>query len=90
MKQESTLNFLCGKYKSFVGLLFLPLIFFSLLFPGLTQAQCSAGYSQVVLDWDNLDYFAYTGNYTSGYLSSNTVAQNQNFYFWYTACYYYQ
>src|ERR1700712_793242 len=45
--------------------------------------QCPAGYNQVVLNWDYLDYFTYTGNYTSanGYLSSNALVKTQTFSF---------
>jgi len=48
-----------------------------------TNAQCPAGYNQVTLNWDDLDYFTYTGNYTSanGYLSSNALSRTQNFAF---------
>ena len=48
-----------------------------------TNAQCPAGFNQVTLNWDYLDYFPYSGNYTSGngYLSSNTLARTQNFAF---------
>ncbi len=45
------------------------------------NAQCIAGYNQVTLDWDYLDYFSYTGMYASGYLGSNAAAQTQNFSF---------
>lgn len=45
--------------------------------------QCPSGYNQVVLNWDYLDYFTYTGNYTSanGYLSSNALVKTQTFSF---------
>jgi hypothetical protein len=48
-----------------------------------TQAQCGAGTQQAILNWDYLDYFTYTGWYTSanGYLQSNAAAQTQNFAF---------
>ncbi len=54
-----------------------------LAFPGMLRAQCAAGYSQATLNWDYLDYFVYTGNYTSanGYLPSNALSQTQNFAF---------
>src|SRR5437762_6665974 len=46
-------------------------------------SQCPTGYTQAVLNWDYLDFFVYTGNYTSanGYLSSNAQSQTQNFAF---------
>jgi hypothetical protein len=46
-------------------------------------SQCPAGYNQAILNWDYLDFFTYTGNYTSanGYLSSNALSQTQNFAF---------
>jgi hypothetical protein len=49
------------------------------------KAQCTAGYSQVTLNWDNLDYFAYTGYYVAGapgyYLSGTGDVTTQNFAF---------
>jgi GEVED domain/Secretion system C-terminal sorting domain len=55
----------------------------AILLPFAGTAQCGAGYNQVTLDWDNLDYFSYTGNYVSGsgYLTSNSQAQTQYFAF---------
>ncbi|MBS1567500.1 MAG: T9SS type A sorting domain-containing protein [Bacteroidetes bacterium] len=45
--------------------------------------QCTAGYNQVTLNWDYLDFLIYTANYTSGngYLSGVGVAQTQYFAF---------
>lgn len=55
----------------------------SFLMPLTGKAQCIAGYNQTTLNWDYLDYFSYTGNYTSanGYLGSNAAAQTQIFAF---------
>lgn len=46
-------------------------------------SQCTAGFNQVTLNWDYLDYFPYNGNYTSAssYLASNTWTRTQNFAF---------
>ncbi len=66
------------------GIVVLPiLLIVSFLTPLTGNAQCIAGYSQVTLNWDYLDYFSYTGNYTSpnGYLASNAAAQTQIFSF---------
>lgn len=55
-----------------------------LLLPGNADAQCIAGYNQVTLNWDALDYFSYTstGNYvTNNYLTNISQAQNQYFAF---------
>lgn len=58
-----------------------------LLIPALSSfygyTQCAAGYNQVTLNWNYLDYLIYTGNYTSGngYLSSIAEARSQNFAF---------
>lgn len=51
--------------------------------PLRSLSQCGTGYNQVTLNWDYLDFFPYTGNYTSGngYLPSNTYARTQNFAF---------
>ena len=75
-------------YGSFNGRAFLrlavmvPILFAaSFLVPLSGRAQCIAGYSQVTLDWDYLDYFSYTGTYSSGYLSNNSAAQTQYFSF---------
>ena len=59
------------------------LLLMSLLSPVTSKAQCIAGYSQVTLNWDYLDYFSYSGNYTSanGYLGSVAAAQTQIFSF---------
>ena len=48
-----------------------------------TKAQCPAGTQQAILNWDFLDYFSYTANYTTanGYLSSNALSRTQNFAF---------
>ncbi len=63
---------------------------FSMLLVGLIlmntshlKAQCTAGYTQASLNWDLLDYFVYSGNYTSsqGYLASNAAARTQHFAF---------
>ena len=53
------------------------------LFSNYSQAQCPAGTQQAILNWDYLDYFTYTGNYTSGngYLPSNALSATQNFAF---------
>jgi hypothetical protein len=49
------------------------------------EAQCTTGYNQVTLNWDNLDYFAYTGYYVAGtpgyYLSGTGDVTTQNFAF---------
>ncbi len=47
------------------------------------QAQCGPGTQQAILNWDYLDFFTYTGNYTSanGYLPNNTWSRTQNFAF---------
>lgn len=54
-----------------------------IFYSSFAMAQCPGGYTQVTLNWDYLDYFVYTGNYTSanGYLSSNALSQTQNFAF---------
>ena len=46
-------------------------------------AQCPGGYTKASLNWDYLDYFSYTGNYTSAnyYLTSNLLSRTQNFAF---------
>ena len=48
-----------------------------------SQAQCATGYNSTSLNWDLLDYFPYTGNYTSanGFLPSNAQARTQYFAF---------
>ncbi|MCU0380681.1 MAG: hypothetical protein MUE58_05775, partial [Chitinophagaceae bacterium] len=47
------------------------------------QAQCGPGTQQAILNWDYLDFFTYTGFYTSanGYLPNNTWSRTQNFAF---------
>jgi hypothetical protein len=46
-----------------------------------TNAQCLPGTSTNSINWDYLDYFPFTGNYTSNYLPSNTWTRTQNFTF---------
>lgn len=67
-------------------LILIPLLLLLFIFNSLeTDAQCGTGYNQVTLNWDNLDYFAYTGYYVSGtpgyYLSGTGDVTTQNFAF---------
>lgn len=67
-----------------IGRLFFLLLFCSsMMVAPVTNAQCPGGYSQATLNWDALDYFVYSGNYTSGngYLPNATFATTQNFAF---------
>ncbi len=50
---------------------------------GLFSVSAIAQCTNVTLNWDYLDYFPFTGNYTSsaGYLPSNTFSRTQHFAF---------
>jgi hypothetical protein len=50
---------------------------------GLFSVTASAQCTNVTLNWDYLDYFPFSGNYTSsaGYLPSNSFSRTQNFAF---------
>ncbi|MFL5740523.1 MAG: GEVED domain-containing protein [Flavisolibacter sp.] len=52
-----------------------------LLPAAFTYAQCPGGYTQAVLNWDYLDYFPFSGNYSTGFLASNAWTQTQRFQF---------
>ncbi len=71
------------KRKQTLRQIFLIGTIFLSFFNHYSQAQCVAGYQQAILNWDYLDYFTYTGNYTSanGYLPSNAASRTQNFAF---------
>lgn len=68
--------------KKICTLLMLPL-YLLCCFSQHATAQCAAGYNRVTLNWDYLDYFTYSGNYTNGngYLPSNDWALTQHFAF---------
>lgn len=55
-------------------------VLFSMLFLR-AGAQCAADKNQATLNWDYLDYFRYTGSYSTGYLTSLAQAQTQHFAF---------
>jgi hypothetical protein len=55
---------------------------FVFLITNAVQSQCPVGTQQAILNWDNLDFFVYTGNYTSpNYLTSNALSRTQQFSF---------
>lgn len=55
---------------------------FAFLITSAVQAQCPVGTQQAILNWDNLDFLVYTGNYTApNYLTSNAQSRTQNFAF---------
>jgi hypothetical protein len=65
--------------KTICTLLMLP-VFLLCCLPQRSTAQCTAGYNKITLNWDYLDYFTYSGNYTQ-YLLSNNWALTQHFAF---------
>jgi len=84
MKQRKSFTLSGCGLTSICSKIALSLILLCVLFFNSAVAQCGAGYSQVTLNWDNLDYFSYSGNYvsgTNGYLSSNALVKTQNFAF---------
>ncbi|MEO5681985.1 MAG: GEVED domain-containing protein [Chitinophagaceae bacterium] len=86
MKPRNPFPLLCVERKSINKMIALPFILLSFLISyNNAGAQCGAGYNQVTLNWDYLDYFSYSGFYTTTaadvYLASNTQAQTQNFAF---------
>jgi hypothetical protein len=55
---------------------------FAFIIISAVKAQCPVGTQQAILNWDNLDFFVYTGNYASpNYLTSNALSRTQNFAF---------
>lgn len=58
-----------------LGSVLLSLLFFR------AAGQCAADKNQATLNWDYLDYFRYTGSYSTGYLTSLAQAQTQHFAF---------
>jgi hypothetical protein len=68
--------------KKICTLLLLPLLLLCCLLQRST-AQCTTGYNKVTLNWDYLDYFTYSGDYTNGngYLPSHEWALTQHFSF---------
>lgn len=80
MKTETTILFQEAFYVPARRLLTLLLAVTGLLIGNTARSQCS---NPVTLNWDYLDYFTYTGNYTNGngYLSSEALATTQNFAF---------